>query len=85
MTKLHFSWTPEAEPPPARRKSLRDRPNKNDTPTPLCKMQGAARAERKRGFFHEKAMKKLMAALLAVAMVCAMAIPAFCGWWYYYW
>ena len=25
----------------------------------------------------KKAMKKLMAALLAVAMVCAMAIPAF--------
>lgn len=41
-------------------------------------MQGAARGRKKeRGFFHEKAMKKLMAALLAVAMVCAMAIPAF--------
>lgn len=39
-------------------------------------MQGAARGRKERGFFHEKAMKKLMAALLAVAMVCAMAIPA---------
>lgn len=41
-------------------------------------MQGAARGRKKKGAFSiKKAMKKLMAALLAVAMVCAMAIPAF--------
>lgn len=41
-------------------------------------MQGAARGRKKKGAFSmKKAMKKLIAALLAVAMVCAMAIPAF--------
>ena len=41
-------------------------------------MQGAARGRKKKGAFSmKKAMKKLMVALLAVAMVCAMAIPAF--------
>lgn len=41
-------------------------------------MQGAARGRKKKGAFSmKKAMTKLMAALLAVAMVCAMAIPAF--------
>lgn len=53
MTKLHFPQLDARSLNPARpAQSLRDTPNKNDTPTPpLRKMQGDGKGQKRKGLF----------------------------------
>ena len=50
MTKLHFpAGRPELTARPAQ--SLRDRPNKNDTPTPPVQNAGGGKGQKRKGLF----------------------------------
>lgn len=50
MTKLHFpAGRPELKPRPAQ--SLRDSPNKNDTPYPPAQNAGGGKGQKRKGLF----------------------------------